>query len=122
MKGNKMKNYNIIYKKNGKYSAIVYAVSYVNPIDDIQLISNELKEHLPDGGYILFDLLLSNGDNFNRFAEVFFDGNNISGKSISIIELPSEVIAQLNMYYNGKIKELSQSVLSQTEQYKFATK
>ena len=116
-----MNSYNIIYEQHGKYSAIVYPVSYVNPIDEIQLISLELREHLPAGCYILFDLLLSNGDNFNRFAEVFFDGGDISIESVSITEVPSDELQRLNYYYRGKTKELSKSVLSAKERYKFAT-
>ena len=73
-----MNSFNIIYEQHGKYSAIVYPVSYLNPIDEIQLISIELRKHLPAGCYVLFDLLLSNGNNFNRFAEAFFDGNDIN--------------------------------------------
>jgi len=116
-----MNSYNIIYEQHGKYSAIVYPVSYVNPFDDIQLISVELREHLSAGCYILFDLLLSNGDNFNRFAEVFFDGGDISMGSVSITEVPTEELQRLNHYYRGKTRELSKSVLSAKERFIFAT-
>ncbi len=116
-----MNSYNIVYEQHGKYSAIVYPISYVNPIDDIQLISVELRNHLSAGCYVLFDLLLANGDNFNRFAEGFFDGDDISEKSVSIIQVPNEELQCLNHYYRGKIKELNKSVLSAKERYKFAT-
>lgn len=116
-----MNSFNIIYGKHGKYSAIIYPVSYVNPIDDIKLISKELREHLPAGCYVLFDLLLSNGDNFNRFSEVYFDGNEINSGSISVTEIPTEELKKLNLYYRGKTKELSKSVLSTKEKYKYAT-
>lgn len=116
-----MNSFDIIYEQYGKYSAIVYPVSYLNPIDDIKLISMELREHLPAGCYILFDLLLSNGDNFNRFAEVYFDGNEINSGAVSVTEVPTEELKRLNLYYRGKTKELSKSVLSAKERYKFAT-
>ena len=116
-----MNSFNIIYEQYGKYAAIVYPVSYLNPIDDIKLISMELREHLPADCYILFDLLLSNGDNFNRFAEVYFDGNEISSRAVSVTEVPTEELKRLNLYYRGKTKELSKSVLSAKERYKFAT-
>mgnify|MGYP002511094466 FL=1 len=116
-----MNSFNIIYKQYGKYSAIIYPVSYLNPIEDIQLISVELKKHLTAGCYVLFDLLLSNGDNFNRFAEVYYDGNDIQTSAVSITEIPSGEVRGLNMYYRGKTKELSKSVLSAKERFRFAT-
>lgn len=116
-----MNSFNIIYKQYGKYSAIIYPVSYLNPIEDIQLISVELKKHLTAGSYVLFDLLLSNGDNFNRFAEVYYDGNDIQTSAVSITEIPSGEVRGLNMYYRGKTKELSKSVLSAKERFRFAT-
>lgn len=116
-----MNSFKIIYEQHGKYSAIVYPVSYVNPIDDIRFISVELREHLSASCYILFDLLLSNGDNFNRFAEAFFDGEDISVGSVRLIEVSSEELNHFNHYYRGKTKELSKSVLSAKERYKFAT-
>jgi hypothetical protein len=116
-----MNSFNIIYKQCGKYSAIVYPVSYLNPIDDFQLISVELRKHLPAGCYVLFDLLLSNGDNFNRFAELYYNGEELSPRLISITEVNSNDLKRLNLYYRGKTKELSKSVLSPRERYKFAT-
>lgn len=116
-----MDSFNIIYKQYGKYSAIIYPVSYLNPIEDIQSISEELKKHLTAGCYVLFDLLLSNGDNFNRFAEVYYDGNDIQTSAVSITEIPSSEVQGLNMYYRGKTKELSKSVLSAKERFRFAT-
>ena len=116
-----MNSYDIIYEQFGKYEAIVYPVSYLNPIDDFQLISVELREHLPAGCYVLFDLLLSNGDNFNRFAELYYDGNELSAGLIRIIEIKSDELKKLNLYYRGKTKELSKSVLSPKERYKYAT-
>lgn len=116
-----MNSFNIVYEQHGKYSAIVYPISYQNPIEDIQLISHELMEHIPAGSYVLFDLLLSNGDNFNRFAEAMFNGVEISCKEISVTTVPTSEMQSLNLYYRGKTKELSKSVLSNREKYKYAT-
>lgn len=116
-----MNSFNIIYKPHGKYSAIVYPTSYLNPIEDLQSISVELKKHLTAGCYVLFDLLLSNGDNFNRFAEAYYDGDDIRTSDISITKIPSGEVQGLNMYYQGKTKELSKSVLTAKERYRFAT-
>lgn len=69
---------------------------------------------------MLFDLLLSNGDNFNRFAEAYYDGSDLSTDSISIADISSEQLKGLNIYYRGKTKELSKSVLSTKERFRFA--
>lgn len=116
-----MNNFNIVYKQCGKYSAIVYSDSYINPIDDIQAISMELKKHLSAGCYVLFDLLLSNGDNFNRFAEVYYDGGDINIGMVNITSISSEYLHILNLYYRGKTNELKRSVLSSKDKYRFAT-
>ncbi len=116
-----MNSFNIIYEQYGKYAAIVYPVSYLNPIDDIQLISVELKKHLSSGCYILFDLLLSNGNNFNRFAEAYYEGSDLNSAAVNITEVSPDELKRLNLYYRGKTKELSKSVLSAKERYQFAT-
>lgn len=116
-----MNSFNIIYEQYDKYAAIVYPVSYLNPIDNLQVISVELRKHLSADCYILFDLLLSNGDNFNRFAEVLFDGNRLVSNSVNVAMIASEDINKLNLYYRGRTKELSKSVLSAKERFRFAT-
>lgn len=115
-----MNTFNIIYKHYDKYAAIVYPVSYHNPIEDIHSVSVELKKHLITDCYILFDLLLSNGNNFNRFAEGYYDGNDIKLNTINVIEIPSDKVHELDMYYHGKTKELNKSVLSAKEKFRFA--
>lgn len=83
--------------------------------------NNRIEKTFTTGCYVLFDLLLSNGDNFNRFAEAYYDGNELSTRLINIIEMPDNEVKELNHYYKGKTKELSKSVLSMRERYHFAT-
>lgn len=116
-----MNDFTVIYKPYAKYSAVIYPVSYLNPVEDIQAVSKELRSHLAAGSYVLFDLLLSNGDNFNRFAEGYYDGKDIKANSMNIVDIPAEDAHELNLYYRGKTKELSKSVLSPKERYRFAT-
>jgi hypothetical protein len=58
---------------NQKYPYVVVATSYVNPVDELYNIENELK-YENFRGMIVFDLLLCNGITENRYIEVFFDG------------------------------------------------
>lgn len=116
-----MCSYNIVYKRYGKYSAVIYPVSYMSPLEEISQISKDLKKKLKCGDCVLLDLLLSNGDNFNRFAEFCYDGNDIKMSSVSVIEISGDELNILNQYYKGRVKELSNSVLTPQERFKYAT-
>mgnify|MGYP001034930265 CR=1 FL=1 len=90
-----MKHYEIIRIKE-KY--IVIAISYVNPMDEIDYIANDLKEK-GCCGKIIFDLLLCNGLNSNRYLELYFDGNVFDIFSAKKIKIENEmVVKELNMY------------------------
>lgn len=116
-----MANYNIDYKKCNKYSAVIYSSSYINPLDSITDITFEIKRNLIGAGFVLFDFLLSNGDNFNRFAEAYFDGKEIKRDTICVVKLENvNELKQINAHYKGKNKELNNSVLSSSEKYKFS--
>lgn len=116
-----MCSYNIVYKKYGKYSAVIYPVSYINPLEEINQISKDIKNNLKRGDCVLLDLLLSNGDNFNRFAEFYYNGNEVEMSSVSVIDVSNDELQMLNQYYKGRVKELSNSVLSPKERFKYAT-
>lgn len=116
-----MRSYNIVYKKYGKYSAIIYSVSYLSPLEEISQISKDLKKKLKNGDYVLLDLLLSNGDNFNRFAEFCYDGSDIKVSEISLTDVSGDELKALNQYYKGRVKELNNSVLSPKERFVYAT-
>lgn len=114
-----MKTYDITYNDEN-YAAVVRAVSYIHPFEDINKISDELKENVPEGSSILFDLLLCNGDEINRFFESISDKNGMVMKDLRRVELPAESVALLNKYYHGRVKELSNSILTKRQQAKFA--
>lgn len=116
-----MKNYSIDYKPYEKYNAIVYSASYINPFADIKDITTDIRKHFVNAGYILIDLLLCNGNEFNRFAEAYFDGTEISKKSIRIVSITNEEqLKKMNQHYRGRYKELNNSVLSPSERLKYA--
>ena len=78
-------NYSIEYRKYNKYLAVIYSSSNINPFDSIKEINNEMKHNSLKEGFVLFDLLLSNGNNFNRFFEAYFDGQEIKKESITVV-------------------------------------
>ena len=117
----KLKNYCIDFCECDKYSIVVYSVSYINPFVDLNDISNKIKETSPVSGFVLFDLLLSNGDSFNRFAEAYFDGMEIKKGTISVVSLHNEKqLTQINSHFKGRFAELNNSVLSPSERLRFA--
>lgn len=116
-------NYSIEYHKYNKYLAVIYSSSYINPFDSIKQINDEMKHNSLKEGFVLFDLLLSNGNNFNRFFEAYFDGQEIKKETISVVV--SQEIADIKIidsHYRGRIKELNNSVLSPSEKYRFLKK
>lgn len=53
--------------------------------------------------------------------DVSFDGTDIRTESVNITEVSETELKKLNLYYRGRTKELSKSVLSSKEKYKYAT-
>lgn len=115
-----MKNYSIDFHQYDKYAAIIYASSYISPFDSLYEITNDIKLKIENAGYILFDLLLTNGDSFNRFAEAYYDGYEIRESSIKVISLKvPDDLKYINAHYFGRAKELNNSVLPPTERIKY---
>lgn len=72
-------------QKTNSNLVIIYATSYFNPLGNLEQLSEELAASIKESCDILFDLLLSNGDSYNRFVTCKFDGGNIMRDSIDII-------------------------------------
>jgi len=66
-----MKAYKIKMDQHNK-TAIVFAISYISLSEVMDKIKNELHKKSYEG-IVYFDYLLSNGNNFNRFAKAYFD-------------------------------------------------
>lgn len=102
---------------------IVYAISFENPLHELDDISKELSLLVHSPCDILFDLLLSNGDEFNRFVLGRFDGTTVDYDSLRVIDLDDTVLVQkINSYYHGKYDYLNNSVLSMRQRTLFAKK
>jgi len=113
--------FNILYKKNGNYGAIVYSTSYVSPLSELNLIEEELKFNDVVPGFVLFDLLLSNGQSFNRFIEGYFNGKKIEESSLNIASIPKEsFVKDINRFYQENTKFLNDGILSTREKFLIA--
>lgn len=115
-----MNNFDIEYNKIKKYSAVVYSASYVNPMDEVASISECIKKCVKGEGLILFDLLLSNGNSYNRFAEAIFNGKEIIKESIHVVErIQNEEYKKIDLHYTNRLQELYNSVLTESEINKY---
>lgn len=79
------KPYEIIKCHDKKYSCIVIPTFRSNPLDQLDLLTSQLKEK-QISGIILFDFILSSGNTEERYASILFDGGffKITFKCISI--------------------------------------
>lgn len=105
---------------SGKYAGIVYAASYLNPLYDVNEVEKGLHDMQVKPGIVLFDLLLTNGDNFNRFAEVIYDGNKLNLQNAQVVKLNPPFRKRIDSFYKGKAKLVSGGVLSPSQRFYFA--
>lgn len=87
-----MKNYKIqkVNNINIKYEYIIFAINDDSPLEYLQDIEKDLaKKNFK--GLVLFDLLLSNGDEYNRYVEAYFNGNLFELSSFKSPTLNQEI-------------------------------
>lgn len=112
-----MKNYEIQELHNYQmYPFVVFSTSYVNPLEDIECIQEELKNRFK--GKVLFDLLLSNGNSSNRYLEAEFNGFQFVPSSFKVLEKVDAFIKEITgMFYQNHPDYLSNSVLPNAHQF-----
>lgn len=98
-----------------KDKIVVYATSYVNPLENFHLIEKELRKHQVKPQKVLFDFLLCNGNEFNRFVVGNFDGKELVYNSFETIPMTDDEIEELNVFYIENKKYLKDSVLTKNE-------
>jgi hypothetical protein len=110
-----MKNYKIMtYATEKPYEAIIYSMSFISPIEELEYIANDLK-HININGKILFDLLICNGLSFNRYIEVLFNNGKFDKNSFSIIEETKNMKSRGKMFYLHYTESIMNSVLTDKE-------
>lgn len=98
------------------YDYIVYPTSYINPLGKKSLLNENLKSKIAGPCHILFDLLLCNGNCFNRFYEVEFDGSQIQKRTIENVSFDrAQDVDFIENYYRQNPKALTQGVLVASE-------
>jgi hypothetical protein len=102
---------------NQKYQYVVVATSYVNPVDELYNIEDELRQQQVNGT-ILFDLLLCNGISDNRYIEVYFDGDTFDISQYRILnDIDIEAKRIIYSFYLNHINMLEYSNLPNAQRY-----
>jgi hypothetical protein len=103
-----------------KKVVMIFCTTYINPISYLPTIEQDLNK-LDFTGAVFFDLLLSNGYSFNRFAETLIYGGKIDRKSIRIIdssELENIILLKANNFYKSHAYLVERNnILMEEEKY-----
>lgn len=98
------------------YDFLLFSINYWNPLSDLSSLENRLRKITTKPCTILVDLLLCNGDCFNRFVEVFFDGISIHRQNIRVVSLNEDQKQKMDAFYKNRKELIENSVLSKKEQ------
>lgn len=77
--------YSIRTTDDKHFAAVIVAMGYQSPLEHLPSIVKELHEK-SISGEVLFDLLCSNGYEWNRFASMRFNGQNFERKTFQVID------------------------------------
>lgn len=78
------------------YDYIIYPSSYINPLSEIKHFETKLKEKgINHQCTLLFDLLSCNGNDFNRFAKAYYDGEKIVRSSIEVVKVEEKELEDM---------------------------
>jgi len=113
-----MKNYKIQkVNTNIKYEYIIFAINDDSPLEYLQDIEKDLaKKNFK--GLVLFDLLLSNGDEYNRYVEAYFNGKSFELSSFKGPTLNQEIERISINFFKKHPEFIDKGVLSSIDIFK----
>ena len=106
-----MKEIIIVEKKVLGSDYIIYPTSYLNPLNNVTILEKYLFSTVGEPCEFIVDLLLCNGNEFNRFIHFSFDGRRIRKESIQIIDIAEETKKNINSFYRTHLEILKEGVL-----------
>lgn len=118
----KMREVKIIKQKVLDNDCIIFPISYFNPLSKVTMLEIELVNNVGRPCKALVDLLLCNGENYNRFVSLRFDGLKIDKRSIEIIELSERERYNVNEFYRTNREIIGNGVLIPREYMKYVIK
>ena len=113
-----MKNDQIFQiKKISNDLLMVFTTSYRNPINYLDYVKKELS-NFDFNGRMIFDLLLANGFNSNRFVRVEVKNSEIKKSSMSIMKKVNTLILENSFkFYEENSHLLNNSILSEPDKF-----
>lgn len=98
-----MREFEIQKIKSEKY--IVLSTSYVSPLDEIEILQQELTR-LNFEGELVIDLLLCNGISDNRYVVVYFNGKYIDFSKLQVAPKVDDEVSKKSREFYMTHKEL----------------
>lgn len=95
---------------------VVTATSYENPLSSLSAIASMMRNTSHAGKeVVLFDLLCSNGEEWNRFAFINYNGTDFEKSTFNIVskfDIPSDLIETQTRFFEVHPEYLRDSVLN----------
>ena len=112
-------NYLVDFSEVSDSLILIFSKSYINPISQIDEISNKVRLISCRNCKVLFDLLQTNGDSFNRFVSGEFKNGEIDYFTLHVDQdINKEVIDKCNLYYFSNRKKMNNGILPLKIQYR----
>lgn len=102
------------YKTNDSEKTVVIATSYITPLQHLPKIEKMLQDIDAKSDIIFFDLLCSNGYEWNRFGSMEYDGQKFIRNTFKIIKqhnVDLDLIKEVDCYYSEHPHLIKNSVL-----------
>jgi len=96
------------------FKTVVIATGYENPLSSLSDISIRLQDlSCTQQEEVLFDLLCTNGNEWNRFVAIQYDGKNLLRSTFHVVsesEIEAEVLQSQRVYFKSHPELLTNSV------------
>ena len=114
-----IKGYDIktFQNENKDVQYVVFSTFFISPTYFLKEIEKELSIQINEEKEIIFDLLLSTGNNSNRYRKAVYDGMEFKRKSYENISVPkkSELRKFSTQYYKEHADYVNSSILSSVQ-------
>ncbi len=94
---------------------VVIATSYENPLSNLSDIAKKLRSlHCTRREEVLFDLLCTNGNEWNRFALIQYDGQSFLRSTFHIVsesEVEADILKSQSTFFRSHPELIESSVL-----------
>ncbi|WP_411829495.1 type II toxin-antitoxin system RnlB family antitoxin [Pseudomonas shirazica] len=95
---------------------VVTATSYENPLSSLSIIAKEMRNSRHSSKeVVIFDLLCSNGEEWNRFASMSYNGTDFEKNTFNIIsksDIPADLVETQSHFFQTHPEYLLDSVMN----------